>query len=205
MSEKIVVMDKKLLELWYLRDKKSVHTIANELNCSDGKVNYWMEKHFIPKRSISDAIYTKHNPNGDPFSFKTPRTNKDSFLFGLGLGLYWGEGTKKNLTSVRLCNTDPYLVQSFVLFLRKAYDIHDSRLRFGIQIFSDMDQAKEETFWQNFLNVSPQKFYKTTNTRSGSIGTYRTKSKHGVITIYFHNKKLRDILVDEIEKMKELS
>ena len=80
MGERIVLMDKKLLELWYLRDKKSVHTIARELKCSDGKINYWMEKHFIPKRSISDAIYTKHNPKGDPFLFQGLRTNKDAFF-----------------------------------------------------------------------------------------------------------------------------
>ncbi|MHB8710071.1 MAG: hypothetical protein ACYC6X_00780 [Minisyncoccota bacterium] len=197
-------MDKKLLELWYLRDKKSVHTIARELNCSDGKINYWLGKHFIPKRSISEAIYTKHNPRGDPFSPKMFRTREDSFLFGLGLGLYWGEGTKRNLGQVRLGNTDPYLVRAFLIFLRKIYRIDDSKLRFALQIFTDMDQEKEEKFWQDFLKVKSKQFYKTINTRSGSIGTYREKSRHGVLTLYFGNKKLRDMLIDEIEKMKEL-
>lgn len=197
-------MDKKLLERWYLRDKKSVHDIAKEFHCSDGKINYWLEKYSIPKRSISEAIYTKHNPGGDPFSVHTLQTNKDFFLFGLGLGLYWGEGTKKSLGQVRLGNTDPYLVRAFILFLRKIYAIDDVRLHFGLQIFSDMDQSKEERFWQDFLEVSPQKFFKTINTRSGSIGTYREKSKHGVLTVYFNNKKLRDILVGEIEKMTKL-
>lgn len=197
-------MDKKVLERRYLHDKKSVHDIAKEFRCSDGKINYWLEKHSIQKRSISEAIYTKHNPDGDPFSLKTPQTGKDFFLFGLGLGLYWGEGTKKSLGQVRLGNTDPYLVRSFILFLRKAYVIDDTRLHFGLQIFSDMDQSKEERFWQDFLKVSPKKFFKTINTRSGSVGTYREKSKHGVLTVYFNNKKLRDILVGEIEKMKKL-
>ena len=138
-------MDRSLLERWYIRDKKSVHDIAQALNCSDGKINYWLEKHFIPKRSISDAIYTKHNPKGDPFSTQPLQTSKDAFLFGLGLGLYWGEGTKKNQGQVRLGNTDPYLVLTFLDFLRKFYRIDNSRLRFAIQIFTDMDQKKEET------------------------------------------------------------
>ncbi len=197
-------MDKKLLKLWYLRDKKSVHTIARELNCSDGKINYWMEKHFIPKRSISEAIYTKNNPKGDPFTPATTKIDADAFLFGLGLGLYWGEGTKMNSRSIRLGNTDPFLIRTFLLFLRRAYNIDESRLRFALQIFSDMDQIKEEKFWRKFLKVRSKQFYKTINTRSGSVGTYRMKSKHGVLTIYFHNKKLRDILVGEIEKMREL-
>lgn len=125
-------------------------------------------------------------------------------LLGLGIGLYWGEGTKRSTSQVRLGNTDPYLIKAFILFLRKIYTIDESRLRFALQIFSDMDQVVEEKFWQTFLKVSPRQFYKTINTRSGSIGTYREKSKHVVLTVYFNNKKLREILIREIEKMKEL-
>lgn len=187
-----------------MRDKKSVHTIARELRCSDGKINYWLEKHAIRKRSISDAIYIKNNPKGDPFSFQAPRSNSDWFLSGLGLGLYWGEGTKKNLRTVRLGNTDPCLVRAFLIFLRRIYGIDGSKLHFALQIFTDMDQKKEEKFWREFLNVDAKQFYKTINTRSGSIGTYRTKSEHGVLTVYFGNKKLRDLLITEIEKMKKL-
>lgn len=199
------MVDKKLLEHLYLYDKKSGHDIARILHCSDGKINYWLEKYSIPKRSISDAIYTKCNPNGDPFVPQIPKTSEEAFLFGLGLGLYWGEGTKKSLSQVRLGNTDPYLVRSFILFLREAYNIDESRLHFGLQIFTDMDQKKEEKFWQKFLNVDTKQFYKTTNTRSGSLGTYRTKSTHGVLTVYFNNKKLRDLLINEIEKLTKLS
>lgn len=197
-------MDRKLLVQLYTRDKKSVHDIAGIFHCSDGKINYWLHKHLITKRPISEAVYAMHNPDGDPFSFQTPRTNNDSFLFGLGLGLYWGEGTKKSLSSVRLGNTDPYLIKAFLIFLRKMYGINNSKLRFALQIFTDMNQKKEEKFWHEFLNIDAKQFYKTINTRSGSIGTYRTKSEHGVLTLYFGNTKLRNILIDEIEKMKEL-
>lgn len=197
-------MEKKLLEQWYLHDKKSVHDIARALYCSEGKVNYWLQKHSIQKRSISEAIYTKHNPKGDPFSTRIIPTNTDSFLFGLGLGLYWGEGTKKSINQVRLGNTDPHLIRSFILFLKETYAIDESRLRFGLQVFSDMDLKQEERFWQHFLDVSPMQFYKSINTRSGRIGTYREKSKHGVLTVYFHNTKLRNILMAEIEKMRKL-
>ncbi|MFZ2500566.1 MAG: hypothetical protein WAW90_01095 [Minisyncoccia bacterium] len=197
-------MDKASLERQYVHKKKSVRDIAHKFRCSEGKINYWLNQHSIQKRSISEAIYTKHNPNGDPFSPQGLRTNEDFFIFGLGLGLYWGEGTKRNQNSIRLGNTDPHLVRSFLLFLKKIYAINDSRLHFSLQIFRDMDQIKEERFWQDFLGVSSQKFYKTTNTRSGSIGTYREKTKHGVLTVYFNNKKLRDTLIGEIEKLREL-
>lgn len=196
-------MDKALLEQWYTREKKSVCVIAEIAGCSQSKVNYWLKKFNIPKRSISEAIYTKRNPQGDPFLFKNHPPFTQSFLFGLGLGLYWGGGTKMNAMSVRLGNTDPHLVRLFLLFLKEMFNIDESRLRFGLQIFRDMDQKKEEKFWQTFLKVPAHQFYKTINTRSGSLGTYRTRSTHGVLTVYFNNKKLRDVLVNEIERLRK--
>ena len=197
-------MTRKDLSQLYLKEGKSVADIARYFECSQHKVNYWLSKHEIRKRSISEAIYLKANPQGDPFSFQSPRSTKEAFLFGLGLGLYWGEGNKRNTNSVRLGNTDPFLVMAFLIFLRRCYGIDESRLRFGLQVFSDMNLEKEEKFWCDFLQTSPKQFYKTVNTRSGSIGTYREKSIHGVFTIYFHNKKLRDAVVAEIEKLRTL-
>lgn len=72
------MMDKKFLEHWYIRNKKSVHYIAKLRRCSEGKVNYWLSKHGIKKRSISDAVYAKCNPNGDPFSLRTIHKNETS-------------------------------------------------------------------------------------------------------------------------------
>lgn len=68
--------------------------IAEQLECSLSRVKYWITRHSIETRSISDAAYIKHNPKGDPFVIKTPQNRFELILYGLGLGLYWGEGTK---------------------------------------------------------------------------------------------------------------
>lgn len=197
-------MDEGTLRRLYTRDKKSVAEIAAQLGCSPGRINYWLAKFSISKRNISDAVYARHNPNGDPFSIKKQLPIEDRFLFGLGVGLYWGEGTKRSRDQVRLGNTDPALVRMFVQFLIRIYEIDQSRLRFGLQIFSDMDPVTEKKFWQRYLKVSHTQFYKTVITRSGKLGTYREKSKHGVLTVYFNNKKLRNALCAEIEKLQEV-
>ncbi len=197
-------MEKSLLVQLYVNEKKSVFEIARRERCSQGKINYWLSKYRIAKRSISEAIYTRHNPLGDPFDVKPVNDEKTAFLFGLGIGLYWGEGTKRSVSQVRLGNTDPYLINMFVLFLERAYGVNRKKLKFALQIFTDMDVRRELKFWQEFLDVSSKQFYKTVVTQSGRIGTYREKSKHGVLTVYFNNKKLRDVLVGEIEKMRSL-
>ncbi len=184
----------------YIDKKLSAATIAKQLACSVTQVNYWLKKHGIPKRSISDAIYIKHNPHGDPFTVVDIDTLAKAQLYGMGLGLYWGEGTKANKHSIRLGNSDPELLKMFVRFLTELFSVDKDSLRFGLQIFSDISPEDSLAYWARELNVSQTQFYKIHITLSGSIGTYRNKSKHGVVTIYYHNKRLRDILVNALPR-----
>lgn len=172
-----------------------MQNIADDLGCSLHKVKYWTERHQIPRRSISDAIYLKHNPDGDPFRFSRPKTQNEAYLFGLGLGLYWGEGTKSSKGSVRLGNTDPVLITRFIDFLVKFFHVRRQDFRFGLQIFTDIDEQVALRYWLKSLNVGRNQFGKTVTTKSGSLGTYRQKSQYGVVTVHYHNKKLRDLLV----------
>lgn len=188
----------------YLNQKKSAHDIASLFGCSENKIHYWLKRYDITKRTISEAVYCKHNPNGDPFFIKTPTTREEAVLYGLGMGLYWGEGTKSNKTAIRLGNTDPMLIQTFINFLETFFGIKKSKLRFGLQIFSDMPAHKAKKFWQDLLGVPPSQFYKVIVTPSRSIGTYRQKTKHGVLTVYYNNKKLRDVLCGLVENYKKV-
>ncbi len=175
--------------------------VADILQCSVHKVSYWMGYHNFGRRSISEGVYIKNNPYGDPFMFRPPSTKSEAVLYGVGLGLYWGEGTKANKHSIRLGNTDPKLIKKFVLFLETFFAIRKTEMRFGLQIFSTMSGRVATAFWANELGVSHKQFMKTVITPARNLGTYHKKIKHGVLTVYFHNKKARDILVKEIEKL----
>lgn len=197
------MIKKNLLKERYIRKKKSMQEIANELDCSLHKVAYWMEKHKVPRRSWSEATYVKHNPDGDPFSFEAPRTIEQAMLMGLGLGLYWGEGTRSNKLSVRLGNTDPALVRKFVEFLEKIYTIDKKDLKFGLQIFSDIHPEKALRYWMKELDVTRDQFQKkVVVTPSRGKGTYRKKLEYGVLTVYYHNMKLRSALEKELRKLQ---
>jgi 1-acyl-sn-glycerol-3-phosphate acyltransferase len=119
-------------------------------------------------------------------------------LFGLGLGLYWGEGTKANKSAVRLGNTDAGLLNIFIKFLVTFFNIKKKDLRFHMHIFSDIDVDKAYDFWIKKLKVKKEQFYKPFVTRTGKLGTYRKKSKYGVVTVYYCNKKLRDLLINNL-------
>ncbi|MFZ3019961.1 MAG: hypothetical protein WA051_00330 [Minisyncoccia bacterium] len=194
---------KKDLEILYFSRNLSVAQIAKSLKCSENKINYWIKVYGLRKRSIKDAIYIRKNPKGDPFSFIKPKTLAHSFLFGLGVGLYWGEGTKASKDSVRLGNTDPDLILYFLKFLSDIYSVDKSKLRFGIQVFEDLDSNEVISFWSKKLNINKKAFLKVTKTKSRGVGTYKKKIKYGVLTIYFNNVKLRNILMMEIERLRK--
>ena len=187
-------ISKDILKRSYIVDRKSSAEIAKQFECSEHKINYWLAKYDIKKRNVSEAIYVKRNPNGDPFSIQEPKTIEEAKLFGLGIGLYWGEGTKRNKPTIRLGNTDPELIKKFIEFLITFFNIEQKKLRFGLQIFSDMDSQEALQFWRKKLGVSILQFQKVIVTETRGVGTYLHKTKHGVLTVYFNNKKLRDIL-----------
>ncbi len=174
--------------------------IADQLNCSMQTVHYWMKHYGIERRTISEAVYSRHNPQGDPFKQKDITTLKDAELYGMGIGLYWGEGTKANKYAVRLGNSDPLLLQVFMKFLTDLFAVNKSALRFGLQLFSDIDPAEALQYWTSKLGINASQFYKPHITPSGSLGTYKKKSRYGVVTIYYHNKKLRDIIVGQLPR-----
>lgn len=198
------VITKKQLEELYIEQNLSMMQISKLLGCSVHKVTYWMSEYKIQRRTISQAVYIRSNPNGDPFSIKTPQTTDELILFGLGMGLYWGEGSKSNKNAVRLGNTDPGIIKYFVKFLADLCGVSVGSLKFGLQIFSDLDPSLCLKYWVNQLGLPEGQFYKPVITESGSIGTYRVKNKYGVVTIYFGNTKLRDILVKQIAEIAQM-
>lgn len=197
-------MKEDVLKNLYINKKLSSREISLKLKCSEGKVNYWISKYNIPKRSISDAVYTRLNPNGDPFEVKKVESIEDALLVGIGLGLFWGEGNKKDFGTLRLGNSDPDLMRLFLYFLEKRYQIKKHRLRFGLQLFSDMNIRDAEKFWLDYLHITSNQLYKTVVSVSGKTGTYREKTKYGVLTLYFHNKKLRDLVIGEIDNLRKI-
>jgi hypothetical protein len=195
-------MDNKILRELYIKQKWPVSRIAKKYKCSENKINYWLKKYSITKRTISDAIYDFHNPLGDPFLARKPRTLEDGILFGMGLGLYWGEGSKRGNGGVRLANTDVRLVRKFIEFLEKMFKIKRSKLRFSIQIFSDISPRKAFDYWRKELKVSGDQFYKTMVLKVRGEGTYKYKSEYGVIIVCFNNVKLKRLLCSMIENIR---
>jgi len=182
------------------RSGLSMSEIAKHEGCSVHKIQWHLDKVGVERRSRSEAGYVKHNPDGDPFAMRTPKTLAEAKLLGLGIGLYWGEGTKASTTSVRLGNTDPVLLRTFVKFLMDTCGVPAGRIKYGLQIFEDINKKEAVDYWLKELNITREQFFPTiVVSPAQGKGTYRRKAKYGVVTVYFNNKKLRDILVNMLQ------
>lgn len=185
----------------YHQEQKSMQDIAEVLECSLHQVQYWLRKHKIQTRNRSEALYIKNNPDGDPFAVKQSFDKQDLVLLGLGLGLWWGEGSKLHKGTIRLGNTDPRLIKKFVSFLTDILGVKKEKIRYGLQVFSDMDPVEAKKFWLETLGISVQQMLPSVVvTPTGKIGTYRKKSRYGVLTVYCANIKLRSIFDQLMEK-----
>ncbi|KKR03488.1 MAG: hypothetical protein UT31_C0019G0007 [Parcubacteria group bacterium GW2011_GWF2_39_13b] len=128
-----------------------------------------------------------------------PKNIKEAQLFGLGIGLYWGEGNKANKNTVRLGNSDANLLKIFIKFLNKFFKIKKSDLKFHLHVFTDIKISDAKKYWIKELGIKEKQIYKPLISKSGSIGMYRRKSKYGVMTLYYGNTKVRNKLVHLIE------
>lgn len=197
MSRRILVSDEAIREL-YVEQKLSVRQIAELARCSQNAIRDHLKKMGVERRSVSEAIYALKNPDGDPFKWRMPLTAEEWQLFGMGLGLYWGEGNKRNKQAIRICNTDSRLLKAFMDFMEKFFCMGPEKAKAHVQMFNDMDVEETAEFWRNELGLSEEQFGKPMMTISNSMGTHNNKSKYGVCSLYYQNTKLTALVQREL-------
>jgi len=194
------MIEKSLLANKY-KSGLSMGQIAKELRYSPHTVVYWMRKHQIKRRSRSDAAYIQANPNGNPFHIRYPKTIHEYFLYGLGLGIYWGEGTKATNYAVRVTNSDPNIIITFRKFLHTICQVDTTRIRYSIVTFNNSSVSAAKLYWSKQLEISPDKFGKIVQIPTQGKGTYKRKSLFGICTITISNTKLKIWMMDELKKL----
>ena len=191
------------LEKLYLSGH-SMSEIALSLKCSIHKIVYWMNKYGIKKRNRSEALYRKLNPKGDPFKIKTEITPAEKLLYGLGLGIYWGEGEKISKGKVRVANTDPQLIRAFRRFLIEICSVDISRIHYYLICYKDSDLNKVRLHWSKILEIPNGKFGKIVQIIPRGKGTYRKKSQYGVCIIEVSNIKFKKWLMQKLGELRSV-
>lgn len=85
--------------------------------------------------------------------------NQSDPLFMLGVGLYWGEGSKSGVyRTLSLSNADPKLLRVWVEWCRKF--IPACQLVVQVQIHADVEKEFAKSFWADALGLADVMVYR---------------------------------------------
>ena len=80
------------------------------------------------------------------------RTLSETEFLVAGVALYAGEGAKGD-GCVQFANTDPAMIRFFCSWLRRFFEVDESRLRARVYLHEGLDLERAETFWSTLTGV----------------------------------------------------
>jgi hypothetical protein len=108
------------------------------------------------------------------------RLSEREFLVA-GVALYAGEGTKRD-GAVRFANSDPRMIVFFCCWLRRFFEIDESRLRVCLYLHEGLDLVATIAYWSALTAIPPSQFVKPY--RAVPDPTIRhAKHVHGCVTV----------------------
>jgi transcriptional regulator with XRE-family HTH domain len=143
--------------------------IAAQLGVSKSSVSLWVrDVPFTPSKR-------RHGPHRRPHPAHLERLRQieelneagrarigrlsDDGFFAAGIALYAGEGSKTD-GSIRFANSDPEMMHFFCRWLRRYFDVEESRLRVKVYLHQGLDLDAAERHWSNVTDVPREQFTK---------------------------------------------
>jgi hypothetical protein len=142
---------------WTLQD------IATELGVSKSSVSLWVrDVEFVPRPRNRGYGSMKPHPSHVAKLAEIERCRREGLgrigqlsqreFLVLGLALYAGEGSKSR-GEVRFANSDPRMLVVFLAWLRRFFDIDESRLRMRLYLHNDLDLDAAVEFWSELTGI----------------------------------------------------
>jgi len=166
---------------------RTLFEIARELGVSKSSVSLWVrDVDFTPRprqRAVIRRAHPQHLAKLAEIEAmdargrrRIGRLSDDAFL-AAGVALYAGEGAKRD-GLVCFANTDPSMMAYHCAWLRRYFEIDETRLRCRIYLHEGLDLDAAQAFWSKVTDVPLSQFGKPYRAEAdASIRT--TKHVHG--------------------------
>lgn len=174
----------------YLNKKLCVREIAEYLIVSSDAVVSFFRRHKIPRRTFSEAQGVSFAKKKPSFTKNIINTKRLKELCAMGVMLYWAEGYKGDdtATTVDFANSDSFMIQIFLIFLRNVYTLNEKKFRIYLYCYSDQNVLELMKYWSKQTKVPISQFSKPyVRTDFKKDGR---KMKYGMIHVRYHDKKL---------------
>lgn len=180
---------------------ESIAVIATMLKTSKSTVSYWCRDILLSDKQIQSLVQRRNDAGalGRLRAAEKKRTARieavevesrrgaraigslsQRDIFILGIGLYWGEGYKSGNEECGLTNSNPDIIRSFVLWLRRIYNIplSDLILRVSINQKHRHRVADVERYWSKISGIPLSQFSKASLIKARSQKVYSDPEQH---------------------------
>jgi hypothetical protein len=110
-------------------------------------------------------------------------TLSDREFLVAGISLYAGEGAKGD-GAVQFANTDPRMIGFFCAWLRRFFDVDESRLRARVYLHQGLDLDAAEGFWSELMGV-PRMQFRRAHRAVPDASIRHNKHEHGCAYVYY--------------------
>lgn len=108
--------------------------------------------------------------------------NKRDLLL-LGIGLYWGEGSKCN-EEVGVINSDPILVKLMIRWFKEICGLKTENFYVMLHLYPDSDIESSVAYWSKMTSISKEQFGKVQiDRRTNKAPRNNKKLPHGTIYV----------------------
>jgi transcriptional regulator with XRE-family HTH domain len=147
----------------------TLQEIADELGVGKGSVSVWVrDVEFAPRprsaaRRRGPSVLQQRKAAEIAGLLEEGRTRIGSlsereFLIA-GAALYAGEGAKTDGT-VKFANCDPRMIHFFCAWLRRFFEVDESRLRVNLYLHEGLDLQDAVRFWTELTGIPAAQFTK---------------------------------------------
>lgn len=111
--------------------------------------------------------------------------------------LYACEGGKRTKEGVRFMNSDPNLVRSFLVLMRKGFKIDENRFRVCLHLHDYHDENKEKIYWSKITGIPVKQFIKPFHKKNSKITI--KENYRGCASIRYHDSNIARRILDLAE------
>lgn len=176
---------KSTLSEWLKNDPSSQKT----KRMLSGIVNPRVAERIKKFSELNKTRWAKFRSNARLVAHKEFSSHFKNPLFVAGLMLYWGEGDSKPKNPLRLTNSSSNMIELYVKFLRQVLDVPKIKIKVGLILYKDIDQADAINFWSHAIGLPQDQFYKTQYIK----GHHPTKRlKDGICMVIVNSAHLKE-------------
>jgi hypothetical protein len=199
-----------------LRSEKglTIDEIAERLAIGRTTVFYWVGDMLRPQRCLHRPG-PAHRLGSSAMQAKYKRLREEAYELGCWefprlcrhptfrdfVGMYIGEGFKRNRNRVSLGNSDPAVIALATRWMRL---LSRRGVKFQVQHHADQSLEQLKAFWGRELSIDPDEIAFQRKSNSGQLNGRTWRCKYGVLTVRTNDTYFRARLEGWMDELKNL-